>query len=735
MLQPKRVFISYASDDREWAEETARILRGQRVDVFLDVDTIRAGDHWPDVLRAEVDRADQVRLGWSKDAGSSDWVRKEYTAALKKPPGSLLIDLLDRTPLPAELAHVQAEPSRFRPDSLVDRVCRPFAMRLPPTPSPSYLLRYEYGVVPFHGREREIASAMDWVDQDSSFAARLVTGVGGSGKTRFAAQLCGELQRRGWDASFLDADSFATEIGATPGAAEELLKARRRPSFLVVDQAETWARRPLEQLISTGTRKSSGRSVRLMLLARSRGDWWDELLVRRFDVRAALADGGITASTLEPLEVTPDFDEARRAFADALRKTVVPMAAPDLARDEFGRILIVHVAALLTVIGDWRPDRDAAQPMDGPPGERAHHALSNLLRELLMHEESHWRQEGERNEDFDAATRSSAALMTLLGGCRAAPAAVREIMVCSRYFSALSPAMQDRVARVFIEQYGHSGHIEPLRPDLLGEQLIEEVLRNEPTLCTAWVRTATRDQITYALTVLDRIAERWPQARAWYDAVLSEPEALQATQEGMREMLDRIGESPELLPGLAKTLKFRFDALRIHNRPKEMIAEAEAAEQSLRSVVNQRHDVQNELNMLADIKAAASIQDHSFMKDAGAPSPASAVDRPEDETIELIPIATTRSDDDRIPLRQRWPDRKMAAIIRSGRASPAAEVRLPPMTHLIESREGRQVDDVPRGFENDLKDMDDALDVMRWALERDQTRAKAAGLHRGPAGP
>src|SRR3970282_2155183 len=115
--------------------------------------------------------------------------------------------------------------SRFRTHSLFDRVCRPSSRSLPDPPNPSHLLRYEYGVVPFHGRADELTEAFAWATSGAGFAARVYMGAGGTGKTRFAAQLCGELQRRGWDASFLDDTAFAIELQTTPGASEELLRA------------------------------------------------------------------------------------------------------------------------------------------------------------------------------------------------------------------------------------------------------------------------------------------------------------------------------------------------------------------------------------------------------------------------------------------------------------------------------------------------------------------------------
>lgn len=88
----QRVFISCAREDAAWARETARTLRGVGVEVFLDTDTLRAGENWPERLRDEIDRADQVRLGWSRFAEQSRWVEEEYTRALAKDAGTLLIE-------------------------------------------------------------------------------------------------------------------------------------------------------------------------------------------------------------------------------------------------------------------------------------------------------------------------------------------------------------------------------------------------------------------------------------------------------------------------------------------------------------------------------------------------------------------------------------------------------------------------------------------------------------------
>ena len=96
---------------------------------------------------------------------------------------------------------------------------------------------------------------------------RLVTGGGGAGKTRLALELCRRMGGRGWRCAQAgegaERDVVGLERAAAPGA--RLL--------LVVDYAE--ARLGLEELLEAAAR-DAGR-VRVLLLARHAGDWWQRL--------------------------------------------------------------------------------------------------------------------------------------------------------------------------------------------------------------------------------------------------------------------------------------------------------------------------------------------------------------------------------------------------------------------------------------------------------------------------
>ena len=64
-----------------------------------------------------------------------------------------------------------------------------------PELSDIYLLRAEYGVVPFHEQRRpEVDRLLAWCEADAQMAVRVVTGAGGTGKTRLMIELCKEAR-------------------------------------------------------------------------------------------------------------------------------------------------------------------------------------------------------------------------------------------------------------------------------------------------------------------------------------------------------------------------------------------------------------------------------------------------------------------------------------------------------------------------------------------------------------
>lgn len=96
-VRHKRAFASYATADRDAV--LARIQGIQKalpdLDIFLDVVSLRSGEKWADRLEHEVASRDVFYLFWSASARASEWVEREWRAALK----ARGIDYIDPVPL------------------------------------------------------------------------------------------------------------------------------------------------------------------------------------------------------------------------------------------------------------------------------------------------------------------------------------------------------------------------------------------------------------------------------------------------------------------------------------------------------------------------------------------------------------------------------------------------------------------------------------------------------------
>jgi CHAT domain-containing protein len=99
---------------------------------------------------------------------------------------------------------------------------------------PGTLLQAEFGVVPFHGREQEMADLRAWCLGEEPLRVRLYTGAGGMGKTRLALEAARALRAAGWRTGFLEPEALASPQEAWTKVA--------RPGgrvLVVVDYAET----------------------------------------------------------------------------------------------------------------------------------------------------------------------------------------------------------------------------------------------------------------------------------------------------------------------------------------------------------------------------------------------------------------------------------------------------------------------------------------------------------------
>ena len=122
-------------------------------------------------------------------------------------------------------------------------------------------------MVAFRGREQLLDELWVWA-QGTGFAAWLLYGPGGQGKTRLGQELATRLSQDRWAWLWLAADA--------PAEGLQLVAAAAVPLLVIVDYAETRAGQVTAALRACA-RHGGGIPLRMLLLARTAGDWWEGL--------------------------------------------------------------------------------------------------------------------------------------------------------------------------------------------------------------------------------------------------------------------------------------------------------------------------------------------------------------------------------------------------------------------------------------------------------------------------
>ncbi len=325
--------------------------------------------------------------------------------------------------------------------------------------SDSKLLRAEEAIVPFDNkRDPFLKTQIDWIESsDYPIKIRLLTGAGGVGKTRLALELCRRLQGDGWQAGFLISDC---EIGQATMLASQIIKAGQ-PCCVVIDYAET--RQPiLLAVLKSLLMNPPERPVRLLLLARDGGEWWESLHTKEASCEALLqglaCSGPFTLPQLHDSECDRQeaYLVALNSFSTRLQ-TTAPEHSPRLSEAHFTSPLYIQMAALMALRGE-RPKSAEALP-----------------RAMISHERRYWGKAlsgliGDRGEHEKQAS-ILITLATLANGI-VTDRMIERVWISigedkaqlKQLFKSLTPLYPDRQG------------LQGLRPDLIGEALVAQVI-------------------------------------------------------------------------------------------------------------------------------------------------------------------------------------------------------------------------------------------------------------------
>jgi tetratricopeptide (TPR) repeat protein len=401
----------------------------------------------------------------------------------------------------------------------------------PPRPprSPASLLRAGEQVVAFRSRAELLGRLRAWAQAGAGFGVWLIHGPAGQGKTRLGYELARLLADERWACVWLRHD-------AVDGL--DVLAEAAVPLLLVVDYAETrggGATGDLDQLsavLRACARHDGSTPLRVLLLARTAGDWWQRLRVGDRVAEELLAGAPTTA--LPVLEPEPAGQQAayRQAVADLTGR--LP-GLPGLAdRDWSGlaatlppprpggaapTVLALHMTALADLLD--AADRRHLPDGPAPPGQGGEWVEDRLL----GHERRYWTGAARRGGLLpvlsEAALLDALTAAFLLGAADRAQADALLARV-----PALADQPRDRrdsVRRWIAGLYpaaepGHPWGV--LQPDRLAERFVGTRLAGEPDLVDHLVPGATGQQAARLLTGYARAAHH-PGMRGGLDAALT----------------------------------------------------------------------------------------------------------------------------------------------------------------------------------------------------------------------
>lgn len=376
----------------------------------------------------------------------------------------------------------------------------------------SQLLRAEEACVPFHESRRMLLDeVLNWARDPAGLrdAIQFRIGSAGAGKTRLMIEVCRELKRQGWEAGFL-----TNNRGPISELTFKQFLTHHERTFVVVDYAETRQREVVELIRAAFLRgRESTHTVRIMLLAREAGEWWNRLAMDYPTIEPFLTGRAVSGPYRIP-EVPLGahnretiFREALAAFAKRLNKDHTGILLPDLLDRHFANVLFIHLAAMAALSGE-RPE-----------------TASSLLEATLRRERRYWHEAAKAQNlpaSFHHGLDQAVAMLTLRGGAKDG-SDVRRIVESVPGLHGASTETINKVLEVLRTFYAVSGRIDALRPDMLGERLISQELAKDSSLLEAVLgRKANEATSRSALVVLNRLARQSPSDVIWLERGLQQ---------------------------------------------------------------------------------------------------------------------------------------------------------------------------------------------------------------------
>lgn len=377
----------------------------------------------------------------------------------------------------------------------------------------AWLLDPKSALVKFIGREDELAGLLAWCEDTSGGQLRLLTGAGGTGKTRLAVELASRLAERDRKSRWIrdgDASDAITALRAVP----------RGRMLLVVDDADACA--GLGRLLAE-LADGPATGIRVLLLARSTGEWLNQLGIGAPAVRNLVQVARTEHSALSAV-VTADLPDnkitAQAVFSIArkfgLRERTETRFKTTSARRP---ILDLHAAALVATL----TDAGLAETGTGTV-QTDIRADGAGLNQLLGHEQQCWYESAQahgwltdRRKKSLQAVRQIVAAGWLLGATAADDAGELAARIPGAPTSATSA---EWLRDIFAGRHSRAARTEYTHPVRLAELHTLRELAASPEFAAACLTGLTVRQAVHAVTFLARAVTDYNDAGVLLGGVL-----------------------------------------------------------------------------------------------------------------------------------------------------------------------------------------------------------------------
>ncbi|MGV9361273.1 tetratricopeptide repeat protein [Amycolatopsis sp. NPDC003731] len=374
--------------------------------------------------------------------------------------------------------------------------------------SPAGLLSPHRAVVPFRGRGAVLADLATWA-YSPGIGAWLLHGPGGQGKTRLARRFGEQLTTEGWAVVWLNRAVEADRL--------RVFADTQVPVLVVVDYAESRTEQ-LATLATIVTGREGSVPVKILLLARAAGAWWQNLPAlgeAMRDLAELTRVRSLDALDDDVQGRTATYQAAVAAFVAAgsmitgLDRTLWAEAAAKLADgalpepDRNHTVLAVQMTALADLLDAAHTPQQATNDAGSPRGPEDR---------LLDHERGYWLTTARAYgllPGLGLATLGDLVAATVLLN----PSDIEDIGGVLALVPALVDQTRERreAARAWlIHLYPDSADsgFGGLTPDRLAERLIGRLLldRTRPSVVDALASHVDKAQAEWLLTVCARAA-------------------------------------------------------------------------------------------------------------------------------------------------------------------------------------------------------------------------------------